>query len=639
VREVSVPINETGVKRIVLARIHPGIGIARIGNSESGYFIGPELPFLRRIRSDSYRDDKGRLKRQAAKFRIYGYDENNEVVGELTTRVAEIVWTVHVANKKAAWYDFDVALDLPEAINTKSSRRNSCIQGKNREQLIIDPGAHSIAGQDQRQVLKDGNFLGQPVCLGELQTDAEGRLLFLGGRGVSRTPLPGNNVTTFANNAGWYDDTSDGPVSASVKLRGKSIPVDPAWVVVAPPNYAPEIITVQTMHDVMSDALAGIHIPKVQKPSFTRDILPLFEQFSAAQWVNRGFYVQFGWKGPNDFSNPEYLSKLAAPGDEYSELRRQVFYMFRSPAATTQQPLLWPQIYGDAFGNFDDSPRAGFAMTKTKYRFLGQWMKGDFVADFNPELESPHSLEDADPKEQPGLLDTAALRFCMGGPFHPGCEMTWPMRRASMYRSAFRLRQGPVQVNEPDYGEYITQTLLLSDDGPLSSSGPGDITKWMAIPWQTDTASCRSGYPTEIYPDPYMPTFWPARVPNHVITEDDYNIVIDESRPFEERLAAFNRRCHWLRALNLDDPYIDQITKMVKIFSELGIVERRVGVRNDPKWPEEIFVEVLPLVVDAKQVSRTGRVSQRPPQAEAPGSGFVSEEFFRARFGGLGRRQ
>lgn len=53
--------------------------------------------------------------------------------------------------------------------------------------------------------------------------------------------------------------------------------------------------------------------------------------------------------------------------------------------------------------------------------------------------------------------------------------------------------------------------------GPLYFNGPGDLTRWMAVPWQTDTASCRSGYVPEY--DPYLPTFWPHRVPNHVLTE------------------------------------------------------------------------------------------------------------------------
>ncbi|NES90768.1 LodA/GoxA family CTQ-dependent oxidase [Okeania sp. SIO2B9] len=69
---------------IVRAAIHPGIGIARVGNSqlegENGYYIGPETI---EPTSESTRDDNGAIKREAARFRIYGYNAAGQVVGEL----------------------------------------------------------------------------------------------------------------------------------------------------------------------------------------------------------------------------------------------------------------------------------------------------------------------------------------------------------------------------------------------------------------------------------------------------------------------------------------------------------------------------------------------------------------------------
>ena len=53
----------------------------------------------------------------------------------------------------------------------------------------------------------------------------------LGGRGHSAS-ADGSPATTFANNDGWHDDTSDGPVHATVKLGGVALPVDSAWVLV-----------------------------------------------------------------------------------------------------------------------------------------------------------------------------------------------------------------------------------------------------------------------------------------------------------------------------------------------------------------------------------------------------------------------
>lgn len=626
---------------IVEARIHPAIGVARIGNSDR-FFIGPEVPNPTPPPEGGYRNAEGRLKRQAARFRVYGYDTQGNIVAELTAANAEILWTVHVANKKAAWYDFDAALDLPDAVNLQSARRNAAIQGREREKLVIDPGPRSVSGRKQKSSPFDtGKFLGQPVYLGELQTDDEGRLIFLGGKGKSGSPLPGYTLVTFANNPGWHDDTSDGPVSATVKIGGRSIPVDPAWVVTAPPNYSPDLVTPQTMYDVIQDALNGFLLPKTGKPSFTRDILPIFRQFHEAQWVNAGFFVQFGWRGPNDFMRPDVLQKLSKPpqgdDDPFLEMRRQIFYSLRDPASNTFEPLKWPPIYGDAFGNFDNppSPRVGFTFTPTIYEFLRQWMMGSFIDDYDPSAKEPESLSEVPLAEQPAALDRAALHFCMGGPFHPGCEMTWPMKRRNMYRAPFRLRQRPATEAEPDYGPFLTQVTVLADDGPLSASGPGDITKWMAVPWQTDTASCRAGYPqTEFPEDTLIPTFWPSRVPNTVLTDDNYQIVVDESQPIEKRIRAFYDRCIWFRSLGLKRRKVEQLTHMVDHFGELGLIEKReASVGAD--FPSIMYVETLPPKLRAPLLRSAELTIETEAGTERSA---VTAEFAQARFPRLHRR-
>ena len=175
--------------------------------------------------------------------------------------------------------------------------------------------------------------------------------------------------------------------------------MDPAWIVTAPPNYSPDLVTPQTMYDVIRDTISNLLIPKPVRPSFSKDILPLLRQCVDAQWVNAGFFALFGWKAPNEFLRQDYLLKLsAAPGidDPFKELRRQVYYSFRDPNGASFDPLQWPPLYGDAFGSFDlpPGPREGFAVTKTLYRFLGQWAAGDFDADYDAAAEVPKSLED-----------------------------------------------------------------------------------------------------------------------------------------------------------------------------------------------------------------------------------------------------
>ena len=75
-----------------------------MGNSNSEYFIGPEVPYPTADPPEGYKDSSGAIKRQAARFRVYGYNKSNEVISELNSENADIEWTVHVANKKAAWY-------------------------------------------------------------------------------------------------------------------------------------------------------------------------------------------------------------------------------------------------------------------------------------------------------------------------------------------------------------------------------------------------------------------------------------------------------------------------------------------------------------------------------------------------------
>ena len=79
--------------------IHPGIGVARVGNSATDYFIGPEVPGPVGPPDGGYKDASGAIKRQVARFRIYGLNAAGEVVQEITAADAEITWHVHVANR------------------------------------------------------------------------------------------------------------------------------------------------------------------------------------------------------------------------------------------------------------------------------------------------------------------------------------------------------------------------------------------------------------------------------------------------------------------------------------------------------------------------------------------------------------
>ena len=128
----------------------------------------------------------------------------------------------------------------------------------------------------------------------------------------------------------------------------------------------------------------------------------------------------------------------------------------------------------------------------------------------------------------------------------------------------------------------------------------------MAVPWQTDTASCRSGYDTSY--DPYVPTFWPARVPNEVLTTAHYELLMDTARPLTERMAVFANRAAWLRGLDLEASYTEQINRMITHFGELGVVEQRPGP-GDETFPDVVQVEDVGAPVVPQRAAPIGRPS------------------------------
>ena len=257
---MSLADNEKTLEKITTCRIHPGIGIARIGNSPDEFFIGPE--YSDQQPTDFFRDKEEKVKRQAARFRIYGYDDKGKVVKELTFDDAEISWDVHIANKKAANQQFENAY----APRDQLELRNKDVI--DRHKLVNNPGRHFIKGLSKSgdKYQFNGICFETKVSLGEIRTDEKGHLLVLGGFGKSNYPK-GDKITSYANKNGWYDDTSDGPVNAEVVLKsGRKIPVtDSAWVIVAPPKFAPYHYPIITLYDVMQEVTlvkSGKSLPK-----------------------------------------------------------------------------------------------------------------------------------------------------------------------------------------------------------------------------------------------------------------------------------------------------------------------------------------------------------------------------------------
>ena len=232
-------------------RIHPAIGVARLGNS-SQTFAGPEIPGVVPDPDGSFKLG-GRLKRQAARFRVFEYDSENadsEPVEVYLSRgdVAKIQWRVKLANRKAAG---------DEILRSVPSKRNPGIP---ESDLVIAPSLRILDEPGQHAEFDDGAFRGTPVLLGDATIEPSGTLLVAGGRGKSDFVLkPGENGgyssgggLSFDNNPFWYDDTSDGPIEATIEFNdGTTAEVKPAWIIVGPADFAPGIGNVVTLQDLM----------------------------------------------------------------------------------------------------------------------------------------------------------------------------------------------------------------------------------------------------------------------------------------------------------------------------------------------------------------------------------------------------
>ena len=594
--------------------IHPGIGVARVGNSPEEYFILPDLINEPINDPGNFRDKNGRIKRQAAKFRLFGADADGKIIKELTSDDGEITWTVHVANKKSAWYNFDLALDIPQAKGVfngypevKSTLRNATISDPYRDRLVIDGGAISISGNninpngtEADYAFDKGTFFSlgtadTPVYLGELRTDKNGNLLFLGGRGLSAS-YADQEAVTFANNDTWHDDTSDGPVDAVIKLTdGKKLKAKGAWVLTAPPDYSPGVQAFITGFDLLAQVAEDMKQPVLPaEPKFWSDIFPLLERMPLNGWVNAGIFKQYGWGSPEDLSSPEMIAKLCDPTDKHFELRQSIFRQFRNPDYVTMQAELFPPVYGDGlqgFLNSDTDPRNFMAVLPFQYTYLKKWADGNFTQGDKPGTVTWDSLS---PAEQAHLLDRTTLDETIGGPFHPGCEFTWPMRVTMMYAEPFRIKRR--LIAPLNYGPVLDPQIALSVNGPLDGSGPGDITKWMAVPWQTDTSSCLSGYVPIM--GQYVPTFWPVRVPNDVLSEEDYLQLMNPKSTLQEKNDAFANRVKWLRGVVYEygyppknvKPYTKGINEFITEWPKVGILIQKEGP-GDSNFPEKMWVE------------------------------------------------
>lgn len=438
-------------------RIHPSIGIARAGNSTGpgSFYLAPTkiggLPIdcdvwgkeetneeddFEHVRT--FKDKKGRIRKQAAKFMVYRYDpaNNREVEVDLTDKneIKSVEWTVHLANKKAAWYEFsEYEGDTLFGKNNSYSQRkvplrNSIVVGLERQKLIIDFGPRTLSEAHKSKMFSlrgtpKGYSSYQPhtasigttiASLGEIKTDSKKNLIVLGGSGNAG----GNNpIAGITGTDTWHDDISDGPVTCKLTLKDSTKIILKAWVIVCSPKFAPQLRNISTLDDAVFDGYVRqfnlvpemfdvhntFHQNKINEKNekisirtkdpehkhwnpdyradFERDITPIIDRVGDYRWVaNVPSIASFHW--------PSFDVKDKS--DENEDNRQKYYKYFRDPGNLEKDYVgqrdklfingvpLMPQNSGS--NTLSDTFVDKFAtLTNTQYFLLGQWADGKFT--------------------------------------------------------------------------------------------------------------------------------------------------------------------------------------------------------------------------------------------------------------------
>ncbi len=363
-------------------------------------------------------------------------------------------------------------------------------------------------------------------------SDGYNRLVVLGGLGNSGSSKSGfgqPSIQNYANNDGWFDDTSDGPVTASLLIdvatidgvpvppaqkMQQNIPVDSnAWVVTGYPRYAPQIVDIVTMDDLVYDVAVRyanydplIYSKGQFNPNyivyFWRDIWPILQRPFSYQFVvdvdptvggdphetgpgSGGNFdpgplsiPPFAGEDPVDRQNRAYRRMflyrvLRKPGGEnslYVDYDKPGKILYAMPLLCGDNPLT------------NDVPTKFLRLTDTQLFLLRQWADGKFLNEKLEDIEVP-------PLPEGVALDRGVLGNALGGAFCPGGEACWIMRNPAIYSAPYRIHLSPSITP----GSLSQPAVVANADTSASIDvglEPGDLTKYSAVPWQADFNEC-----------------------------------------------------------------------------------------------------------------------------------------------------
>lgn len=642
-------------------RIHPAIGIARVGNSDE-YYLAPEtmaglpdpntapqtggLPIKAgtestTITDQDIRDAQGRFVKQAARFRIYQYPAGVEtyptgqgteiVLGSKvgTKTVTDIIWTVHLANKKSNCYilpepnvkgleiiDFYKDCKTPELRNASMGPDPNATD--RRTKLQIDPGPRAIKASSPQGTIvafddqttasywESGETIGENpnypqsfpymhfpdlycpdegiTTLGDLRTEPNGRLLVMPTNGTACGFTKSAQLNDDVNNDDWFDDVADGPVWATIVYDdGSTDVVQGAWVVTTDPAYAPQTLNVVSLWDDIYntfveqlDLVPGLYsngqYQATYQPSFDDDVYPVFRAAWMQQWnTNLPNAAKAGHESVNNITKDDDPAKFL---NIQSIIRDPNNWEAESEIGSPKMPL-----------SLGDSGMSFLMVSKTQYFCLSQWFANKYSKDPGPKLG-------------PGeFLDKATLVNCLGGRYSPGIDMTFIVRQPGLWKQNWPA-DGPFRINAEmlDYSKAVKDTPFLTagwfplrgTNCPPYSEGvePGDTSKFMALPWHTDYNSCATHTPA---PNPAQNLTlywsWPAQRPVAVYVASD----VKNGELGDQRFSVRGKGTG--TDLSAEVGRYQERIDIVNNWDKIGVVIQATAIEGED-YPDDFYLEV-----------------------------------------------
>ena len=247
----------------------------------------------------------------------------------------------------------------------------------------------------------------------------------------------------------------------------------------------------------------------------------------------------------------------------------------------------------------------------TEYFFLAQWSQQKSVEGYGPALNDGEKL------------DKNVLMNCLGGRFSPGIDLTFIMRDPDLYikdwttsgTGPFRVKPAPLDyMNLPANGApLLTEGYIPLHTGNTGLE-PGDISKFLAIPWQTDYNSCATHLPS---PNPqFNQTLfwsWPAQRPVAVYVAaqvkanggnlttptgdqlQQWSVRGEFTSTIETSATPASPGQNWGRYQNVTSQIPDSgIVNMVKNWHEIGVIIQGTAIdaADGGPFPADQYLEV-----------------------------------------------